>query len=105
MTSFVRYNSEEWSALYQDGKLVVVGDGYLSDDYLSSFLKVDEREGDAYFLGREQTYENVAQTLDEVEAYEDVAAQKEREAEELRTQAARLEAEAVALREKASKVV
>ena len=42
MSNFVRYNDDEWSALYQDGKLVVIGDSYLSDYYLANYLKVEE---------------------------------------------------------------
>lgn len=40
MPNFVRYNDDEWSALYQDGELVVIGDSYLADSYIANYLKV-----------------------------------------------------------------
>lgn len=37
---FNRFKSGEWSLLYQDGKLVVSGDSYYTDEYISNFVGV-----------------------------------------------------------------
>lgn len=37
---FNRFESGEWSLLYQDGKLVVSGDSYYTDEYISNFVGV-----------------------------------------------------------------
>lgn len=98
MVNFVRYSYRDWSALYQDGKLIVVGDQYLSDDYLAEFLKVDERHSDSYFLGQRHDYDSVAKTLVEVEEYEKNQSVDNTQAViELREQAAELLKQAEAL--------
>lgn len=100
---FVRYNDEEWSALYKDGKLVVVGDAYLSDEYLSNFLKVKELEGSDYFLGKEKILDSVAQTLEEIQDYltgiQSKIDAKLKAAHDLRVEADKLEAEAEEIEE------
>lgn len=100
MTDFVRYELGEWSALYQDGKLVVVGDSYHSDEYLSQFLNVETRyNGDDVFLGKEAYRENVSLTLEKVEDFEKQKREKELRAQELSEKAKILEAEAQRLRD------
>lgn len=94
MTKFVRYNMDEWSVLYQDGKMVVCGDSYLSDEHLSIFLQVEERYNKDCFLGGEATYSNVAKTLDEVDEYSTQKEASKHRAQELREKAKELLEEA-----------
>ena len=68
MPNFVRYNDDEWSALYQDGKLVVIGDSYLSDYYLANYLKVEDIDSDDFLMGG-STRDQAAKTLQEIEDY------------------------------------
>ena len=68
MPNFVRYNNDEWSALYQDGKLVVIGDSYLSDYYLANYLKVEDIDSDDFLMGG-STRDQAAKTLQEIEDY------------------------------------
>ena len=39
---FNRFESGGWSLLYKDGKLVVSGDSYYTDEYISNFFGVVE---------------------------------------------------------------
>lgn len=87
MVNFVRYNVEEWSILYQDGKMVVVGDSNLSDEYLASFFNVEERNNENCFLGKELRYENVAQSLNEINGYERELKHSQEFAQSLKEQA------------------
>lgn len=87
MVNFVRYNVEEWSILYQDGKMVVVGDSNLSDEYLASFFNVEERNNENCFLGKELRYENVAQSLNEINGYERELEHSQEFAQSLKEQA------------------
>lgn len=87
MVNFVRYNVEEWSVLYQDGKMVVVGDSNLSDEYLASFFNVEERNNENCFLGKELRYENVAQSLNEINGYERELKHSQEFAQSLKEQA------------------
>jgi len=87
MAEFVRYNMEEWSALYQDGSLVKVGDSYLTDEYLANFLNVEEIDSDDCFLGKEHTYDNVAQNIDEILAYGQEVEDAKKVAQSLKEQA------------------
>ena len=68
MPNFVRYNADEWSALYRDGKLVVIGDSYHSDYYLANYLKVEDIDSDDFLLGG-STRDQAAKTLQEIEEY------------------------------------
>ena len=68
MPNFVRYNDGEWSALYQDGELVVIGDSYLSDDYLANYLNVEDIYSDDFLRGG-STRDQAAKTLQEIEDY------------------------------------
>lgn len=77
----VRYSgSDDWSALYIDGKLDMVGDHYLIDERISSLMKVTVIDSDSFMLGRNFEYE-VARTLNEIEKFDKVekakAAQKQ----------------------------
>lgn len=99
-SSYVRYNDGEWSALYKDGVLVKIGDSYITDDYLARELGVVEHDNANYFLGKDATYDNAAQTLDEVIAYEKTLDEKWAEAEALIAQADALRAQAEALLKK-----
>jgi hypothetical protein len=99
---YVRYNEEEWSALYIDGKLSVVGDSYLSDEKIAELLGVEERDDDAFMQGG-KNYSDVANTLAEVEAYAASRDAKLREAAALRARAEELEAEAKLLTAEADK--
>lgn len=87
MVNFVRYNVEEWSILYQDGKMVVVGGSNLSDEYLASFFNVEERNNENCFLGKELRYENVAQSLNEINGYERELKHSQEFAQSLKEQA------------------
>lgn len=97
---YVRYNGEEWSALYIDGKLDTVGDSYHSDERLAEILGVQEYDDDAFLRGGDGR-SDVAQTLDELHTWQAQRDTKLAQAEELRARAAELEAEAKALRETA----
>lgn len=99
---YVRYNDEEWSALYIDGKLDTVGDAYHSDERIAALLGVEERDDSAFMQGG-KNYSDVANTLDEVEAYAAKRDSKLSEAAALRARAAELEAEAASLVERAGK--
>lgn len=96
MAKLVRYHGEEWSALYIDGKLDLVGDTYLTDERIAELLGVEEHYSDAFLRGGNQR-EDVAKNLDELKAYEDERNQKLQRAAEMRAEAKRLEAEANAL--------
>lgn len=93
----VRYNGEEWAALYVDGKLVAVGDSYHADEHLATLLKVDERDGYNTLLRQGVSYEDIPQTLTEAEAAVAAIEAKYAEAEALKARAAELIAEANAL--------
>ena len=93
MPKFVRYTAEEWSALYIDGTLDVVGDSYLVDERIAELLGVEDQSSDAFLRGG-NTREDVAQTLDELNAW--VAAE---EVNEANTELAEAEAAAEAARQ------
>ena len=70
MPKFVRYSSsEDWSALYIDGKLYYVGDHYRVDERISELLGVETISSDAFMKGGNQR-KDVANTLDELHNYE-----------------------------------
>lgn len=94
----VRYSSDEWSALYVNGELAVVGDHYHSDEYLARMLEVEDRDSDD-FLDETGTYKGVAQTLAEAEARQEARLAREAEAERLMEEAKRLTELAESLRQ------
>jgi hypothetical protein len=63
----VRYTGEEWSALYVDGKLDIVGDSYLIDDRISELFGVTEYQDESFMQGGND-YGDVAPTLDALHA-------------------------------------
>lgn len=96
----VRYSNEiEWTALYVDGKLDIVGDAYLIDDRIAELAKVEEREGD--FLCGTDRREGVPKTLVELEAFLEEAAEAAKTQEQLlvENRIRDLEAEAQRLRD------
>ena len=66
--NFVRYNGGEWSALYQDGELVVIGGYHLSDYYLANYLNVEDIDSGDFLRGG-STRDQAAKTLQEIEDY------------------------------------
>jgi len=85
----VRYNAEEWSALYVDGDLRIVGDSYLIDEEISTIYGVEEIDSDVFLRGG-NTREDVAKTLDEVYNYQEQQNKNLQEAEKLRAEANKL---------------
>lgn len=69
MSDLVVYEgSDEWSALYQKGKLVLVGDHYLVDEWLKSHFQVEVRQSNDFMQGG-TLRETVARTLQEAEEF------------------------------------
>ena len=98
--SYVIYQgSDDWSALYEDGKLVTVGDHYLIDEKLHDLLGIPVVQSDAFMQGGNQ-YKDVAQTLEAVRAFERQETAAHEAAEKLREDARRLRAQADALENK-----
>lgn len=89
----VYQGANEWSALYKDGKLEKVGDHYLIDERIRELYEIDTIQSEDFMQGGNYTHD-VAQTLEEVEAYTKVREQNERTVEELRAQARGLIAQA-----------
>lgn len=98
-TKIVRYNGDDWSGLYIDGKLVADGDPYVANDYLTELLNVEDREGLAPFLGTEN---HVEKDLSKVEAYERKLEELEEFEDDLAAEAEELERQAEALRARAA---
>lgn len=88
MTEYVRYHSGEWSALYENGKLVKVGDHYLSDEYLAEKLGVEEIYDNDDFLTPDQR--GALPTLEAVQTVTRNRVIVHEEAESLRQQAKHL---------------
>ena len=66
----VRYDgTEEWSALYIDGKLDIVGDHYLIDERISELAGVTTRNSDSFMRDGEDR-SSVAKTLEEIQEFE-----------------------------------
>jgi hypothetical protein len=93
---YVMYQSDEWTALYVNGRLDRVGDSYLADERLRELVGCVYIQDNAYLRGG-NSRDGVAQTLDEVTAYQRVRADREARAEQLRNEAARLLQEAEGL--------
>lgn len=72
----VRYTgSDDWSALYIDGRLDTVGDHYLIDERIAEISQVEVRDSDNFLMGG-NSKNATASTLDDIEYYE--VRQKER---------------------------
>jgi hypothetical protein len=85
--------SEEWAALYVDGRLERVGDSYLAEERALQILGVTTVQDDAFMRGQNQAA-GVAQTLNEVSDYRIERDRRATEAADLRRRAAELLAEA-----------
>jgi hypothetical protein len=88
---YYRYRDGEWSALYVDGNLAVVGDHYRTDDFLAEELGVNEVYS-ADFLTPDQR--GALPTLEQVRAVTQIREAQAEEANKLREQAAMLIAQA-----------
>lgn len=77
----------EWSALYVNGNLAVVGDHYLCDEMIHKMFGVKVVDEDAFMRGQDNKADEVAKTLDEVREYTDARDRRASEAERLRAQA------------------
>jgi hypothetical protein len=97
------HEEEEWSALYVDGRLALVGGGYLADERVRELVGVVTIQDDAFMRGQKRA-DGVAQTLEEVEAYRTERERRRERAAELRAEAARLEREAAGLVAQAGEV-
>lgn len=90
----------EWSALYVDGKLYVIGDHYLADEAIRKLCGVVTVESGDFLRGGDGVARKAAkdrpatpgpaQTLDEVHEYTRDRLERQRRVERLRTQAASL---------------
>jgi hypothetical protein len=89
----VRYTGpHEWSALYVDGALDVVGDHYLIEERIEVLCGVTVRDSDDFMCGGDDRA-SVAHSLAEIESYVQTRDRREEDAEaaaELRRQAAEL---------------
>lgn len=90
--------SEDWSAVYLDGKLARVGDHYLIDEWLREHFEVATESSDDFMRGGDH-YEDVAQTLEDIKIYYDARTEKVGEAQVLLDQAQALQEQAKALLE------
>jgi hypothetical protein len=50
-SDLVIYQENEWSALYVEGKLDIVGDHYLIEERVYQFLEIDVRQSNSFMLG------------------------------------------------------
>jgi hypothetical protein len=85
--------SQEWSALYVDGRLDRVGDHYLIDERIRELMSVTTVRSDDFLRGGFQR-EDVAPTLEGVVQYTKAKEDRMAEAAQLRAEAAELLAEA-----------
>ena len=90
------HEAEEWSAVYLDGKLVLVGDSYLADEWLRTKFGVKTVQDNAFMRGQTQGA-GVAETLDEVADYAKARQARLDRIAALHTEAQRLEDEARAI--------
>ena len=90
--------SGEWSALYIDGKLDVVGDAYLAEEKAMLLCGVEFHQDSPDWIGPKGDKESVAQTTDEIQARKTDRLAREREAEDLEREANALLQQAQRLR-------
>lgn len=88
----------EWSALYVDGKLEVVGDTYLSEERVMKICGVVQHQDNRDWIGPDGSRESVAASTDEIEDRRIRRERREEEAEALEEQAKGLLAQAKVLR-------
>lgn len=96
MSDIVIYESDDWSAVYEGGRLIRVFTAYLADEWVRKHFNVKTVQGDEFLLGQNHR-DGAAQTIDQIEKYV-----KERDAR--MAEAARLRAEASALIIRAEKL-
>jgi len=93
----VKYEgSDEWSALYVDGKLDTVGDHYHATERIEQLVGVKVIQNDDFLRGGNYRAD-VAPTLEDLNLYVRERERREAEAARLRAQAAELRAQADAL--------
>jgi hypothetical protein len=90
------HEDEEWSAVYLDGKLVLVGDSYLADEWIRTKFGVKTVQDNAFMRGQTQSA-GVAKTLDEVADYAKARQERLDRIAALRAEARQLEDEARAI--------
>lgn len=90
--------SEDWAALYVEGKLVEIGDRYVVQETLLDLLGVESFSSDDFLRGGDSR-EDAAQTLEEIDTYRNLRAQVELDAHLLDVQARKFEARAKELRD------
>jgi hypothetical protein len=72
MTSYVVYEGfDDWSALYVNGKLTLVGDHYLIDEKIRQIFNVETIQSDSFMRGGDYA-SDVAPTIDDIRAYETI---------------------------------
>jgi hypothetical protein len=72
MTSYVVYEgSEDWSALYVNGKLALVSDHYLIDEKIRQIFNVETIQSDSFMRGGDYA-SDVAPTIDDIRSYETI---------------------------------
>jgi hypothetical protein len=94
----IRYTGpNDWSALYVDGELEIVGDHTQVDERIAEICNVEVRIGDDFLMGGNGLH-YVAQTLEQLESYQNRQQDRARGvAKSLRDKAAELLNEAQAL--------
>ena len=90
--------SDDWSALYLDGKLIQLGDHYLVQEKIEEIFGIEVYDSDDFLRGG-NSREHAAQTLEEVNEYRSKRSQIELDALLLEAQARSLEAQARKLRD------
>lgn len=90
-------DGEETEALYVDGKLDRIGDGYWVQERANELAGIEVISDDAFWRGSNDR-DKAAKTIDEIHAYAADRDSKLAQADELRRQAAELEAQAAAIR-------
>lgn len=79
----VHEGSDDWSALYVDGRLETVGDHYLIDERIRHLCQVETIQSDDFLRGG-KTYADVAQTLGDIQQWQRDRAQTAQDAERRR---------------------
>lgn len=89
--------ADSWAGLYVDGRLVQVGDSYVSEEQALLGLGVKLVQDDSFMRGGSQRAD-AAPTLDELEAWKRARDERVAAAEALEAQARELRAQADQLR-------
>lgn len=93
--ALIRYTGpNDWSALYVDGDLEIVGDHTQVDERIAEICNVEVRIGDDFLMGGSNR-DRAAQTLEELETYQNRVSERAiKLASDLREKAANLIREA-----------